>query len=72
MSSIYEQLRDAGVPLDSHESDLYALVTPTSQKIVHAYEHFKNVRVFVSELDGQAWYDIPFAFDPWWVARSLA
>jgi hypothetical protein len=67
--SIYERLRAASIPLDSHESDLYAKVTPESSAIVRAYEHRQNVRVFVSQIDGRPWFDIPFAYQPFWDAR---
>jgi hypothetical protein len=61
---IYEQLKVAGVPLDNHESDLYALVTPESTKIVEASG--KSVTTFTSQVDKKVWYDIPFAYTPWW------
>ncbi len=64
-TTIYQQLRAAGVQLDSHESDLYARVTPASDRIVAGYEHRDNVRRFFGD-DGAVWYDIPFAFDPFW------
>jgi len=62
--TIYEQLKAAGVPLDSHESDLYALVTPESRAIVEASTHSRST--FVSQIDKRRWYDLPFAFDPFW------
>jgi len=68
--TIYERLLEAGIPLDSHESDLYALVTPESTRIVAGYEHAKNVRTFRSEVDGRQWFDIPFAYLPWWQRRT--
>ena len=64
--TIYEKLKKAGVKLDNHESDLYARITPESEKIVNAYEHTANVTRFVSQIDKDQWFDIPFAFDPWW------
>lgn len=64
--SIYDQLRAAGVPLDNHESDLYAKVTGESMRIVSEYQHRANVRTFRNQTDGAQWYDIPFAYDPFW------
>lgn len=64
MTSIYEQLMLAGVDLDHHESDLYAEVTPESRRIVEAYQYRSNVTTYYT--NGEQWYDIPFAFDPWW------
>lgn len=67
--SIYQRLKSAGVPLDNHESDLYAKVTSASRPIVEermrSGDH-SRVTVFVSQIDGALWYDIPFAFDPFW------
>jgi hypothetical protein len=69
--SVYKLLKAAGVPLDHHESDLYAKVTPESRAIVADYEHRANVKTFRSETDkGEFWYDIPFAYEPWWEART--
>lgn len=69
---IYKQLKEAGVPLDNHESDLYAKVTPESKRIVDEAkeEGLSSVTVFKSDTDGALWYDIPFAYEPWWEARK--
>lgn len=66
---IYQELLEAKVPLDSHESDLYAKVTPESAAIIKKYKFHTNVSTFVSNVDGLFWYDIPFAYTPWWEAR---
>ena len=41
--NLYGRLKAAGVPLDSHESDLYAKVTPESWRLVN--EAFKRGEV---------------------------
>lgn len=68
--AIYDDLKSAGVPLDNHESDLYALVTPESTRIVQAHTQAHGGRgmitTFVSSIDGKRWYDIPFAYLPFW------
>ena len=66
--TIYEQLKAAGVPLDHHESDLYARVEPKSRAIVAA--NYPSAKMFRSQIDGELWYDIPFAYDPWWIERG--
>jgi hypothetical protein len=66
--SIYQDLKAAGVQLDHHESDLYAKVTPESQAIVDGYRFKCNVTRFTSQIDGLRWYDIPFAYEPFWDA----
>jgi hypothetical protein len=73
-TSVYQRLKAAGVPLDNHESDLYAKVTPESKAIIEEYDREPHltwpVSTFISQVDGARWYDIPFAYEPWWEARS--
>ena len=69
--SIYEQMKAAGVETSNHESDLYAKVTPESKKIVKEYEHRGTVSTFTNRQGGGLWYDIPFAFDPYWHKRGM-
>lgn len=66
--SLYAALKAAGVPLDSHESDLYAKVTPESSAIVNRYRKEKHISVstFKHQVTGDMWYDLPFQFDPFW------
>lgn len=64
--SIYAQMLAAGVRIDNHETDLYALVTPESRAIVDQYEFKANVRTFINQIDGRVWFDIPFAYLPAW------
>lgn len=66
---IYRELLSAGVPIDHHESDLYAKVTDQSAAIVARYPSRDNVRTFRHAVTGEAWYDIPFAYEPYWEAR---
>lgn len=72
-SSIYQAMIDAGVPISHHESDLYAEVNPASREIVRRYEHRHNVRMFTDKETGHVWYDIPFAYQPFWdnVSKSI-
>jgi hypothetical protein len=66
IDDIYEQMVKSGVELDHHESDLYVKKTPESEKIVKGYKFRSNVKVFKNNIDGTMWYDIPFAYTPWW------
>ncbi|HMG11726.1 MAG TPA: hypothetical protein VK571_00990 [Gemmatimonadaceae bacterium] len=73
-TDLYAQLLAADVPIDHHESDLYVKVTDVSRPIVRTYEFYSsNVTVFTSRIDGAQWYDIPFAYWPFWerVARVV-
>ncbi len=67
--NIYEQLESLGVPLESNESDLYALVTPVSICVMRAYELRAEVRTFTSSADGRLWFVIPAGFRPFWDER---
>lgn len=68
--NIYQEMVKAGVEITNHESDLYAKVTPESEAIVKAYEFKSNVRRFINNIDGLSWFDIPFAFSPYWIKRQ--
>lgn len=62
--SLYTDLVKADVPIQSHEGNLHCPVTPQSVDILA--RHSYAARTFVHHRDGQRWYDIPGAFDPWW------
>ena len=66
--SIYTQLKKAmdANEIGHHESDLYVKVTEKSTFILASYEFKENVTKFRSLLDGSLWYDIPFAYDPFY------
>ena len=69
--SIYTELKDAGVPIESHFSDLYVKVTNESQEIVGVHRGpGVAIAVFHSPLDNELWFEIPFAFDPYWEGKS--
>lgn len=67
--SIYTQLKAIGVPMGSHESDLYVKDTPEGREIVATHEFFKSITRFRDQIDNEIWFCIPFAYDPWWEAR---
>lgn len=66
---IYEQMKAAGVQIDHHESDLYVPVNDISREILKTYEFRSNVTCFTCNIDKKRWYDIPFAYTPWWEKR---
>ncbi len=66
--SLYSELLAAGVPMDHHESDLYVKLTTVSAGIIRAYEIGKHAHPFVSQQDGSVWYEVPFAYLPFWEA----
>jgi len=70
--SIYQRLKEAGIPISNHCSDLYCKVTRESTRILSQYEYNSMVRPFRNNNDGAIWYDIPFAFDPYWQQRGVS
>ena len=71
VACLYEELRAAGVPIDSHESDLYFPATERALTILARHDiHRHNARPFVCITDGgRAWMEVPFAYAPWWEAQ---
>ena len=66
-TSLYGDLRAAGVPIDHHESDLYFADSPNSRLILARW--LVQVRLatrFENQQDGSTWWDVPFAYLPWW------
>lgn len=73
MESIYTVLKQVGAEMDNHESDLYVKITPQTTEIVNAYYHRGDVRTvstFRSNLDSEMWFEIPFAFLPFWERKQ--
>ena len=66
---IYKEILALGVPIDSHESDLYVKDTPEVRELLNEYQYQSNVTEFTNEIDGAHWLDIPFAYEPWWRRR---
>lgn len=62
--SLYQILVAIGAEIDSHASDLYVKSTPEVLALVQLSE--KNYSTFKSNIDGETWIDIPFAYDPFW------
>jgi hypothetical protein len=68
--TLYNELKEAGIPLSSHESDLYFKSTPESLAILEKYPlQRRNSTRFKNNLNGEIWMDVPFSYDPWWAAR---
>lgn len=72
--TLYEALHAAGVPLDSHESDLYVKDTPEARAILVAHGKCPGAwgcEAFTSNIEPRdCWFDVPFAFDPYWQQRQ--
>lgn len=75
--SLYQRLLEANCELDSHYSDLYVKATPEARAIIDEYRKEKGLTngwglggPFVSQIDGQTWIDLPFFYEPYWIAHS--
>ena len=68
MSSLYEDIKAAGIEIDHHESDLYFPVTLESREILR--KSGRAHTMFRSAIDGSLWFDCPFAYDPWWIEQT--
>jgi len=71
--TLYEEITTAGIPVGCHESDLYFPVTAQSREILSRHPLQKNnATTFRNEAPpnvGEIWYDVPFAYDPFWEVR---
>lgn len=70
MNTVYENLMDVmnENEIGNHYSDLYVLKNDKSIPIVEAYrkEFPVSVSTFKSQIDNRIWYDISFAYLPYW------
>lgn len=68
--NIYEDMKAAGVQIDNHESDLYVPVTDVTRAIVARYSDTHSITSFRHATTGAHWYDIPFAYAPFWANKA--
>ncbi len=68
---IYKELVEAKCKIDNWCSDLYTPVTTESTVIIERYEFKSIVTTFKCLEDGRYWFDIPFAFYPYYSPASI-
>ncbi len=66
---LYDQIIARNLEHDHHESDLYLKATGASRQLIACYQHYRNVRTFRHQVTGELWYDVPFAYAPFWRAK---
>ena len=71
MKSLYKQLKAAGLKMGNHESDLHVEATAESLRIIARCEFDTTTKKFTNQLDGRTWYEVPFAYEPWWEGRDI-
>lgn len=67
---LYNAIKQAGIEHDSHESDLYIPVSRETRSILETYPHRANIQTFRSQIDGKLWFDVPFAYLPFWTRKQ--
>lgn len=67
MLDIYAECLAAGIQVANHCSDLYIPVNRTTFAMVERYVKSGGARpvVFANQVEGGIWYDIPFAYTPY-------
>ena len=70
MSTLYQDMIDASIRTENHESDLYVPDTEDAREILGRYPTSRaNATRFTSQIDGKQWIDIPFMYTPYWDAK---
>ena len=67
ISNLYDKALEQGIEIDYHESDLYLKggdITRTLLRVAHV-----QATPFISNIDESLWYEIPFAYAPFWRAK---
>jgi hypothetical protein len=67
--SLYEKLKEAGIKLDSHESDLYFEMSGRAMRIATQFSVEMKAATVFTGTDGKLWVDVPFAYQPWWEGK---
>lgn len=63
---LWEYVKTSGIEWSCHASDLYIPVNDDTRKLICRYDFKCNVTSFFSHTDKKRWYDIPFAYHPFW------
>jgi hypothetical protein len=69
-TDFYGNVIELGIEHDHHESDLYVPVNAQTKTMMNDYEYAMLVTTFKDQVTGNLWYDIPFAYTPWWEERA--
>ena len=68
--SIYTELKAAGCQLEHHESDLYVRNTPEARRVLQGAS--SDPELFKDGIDGERWFLLSFAYDPFWEGDTRA
>jgi hypothetical protein len=72
-NDLYAMLKNAGLQIDNHASDLYVRPVADALPIIMEFERQNKIMVtkeyFTSSIDGERWIDLRFMYTPWWELR---
>lgn len=70
--TLFQALQEAGIKIEHHESDLYFPVSEKSTEILNQFPLQEKNKTFFFNVndDCKKWYDIPFAYDPYWESKE--
>jgi hypothetical protein len=68
-TTLYAECVKRNIPCHNHESDLYIPVTQETLDLVNHFGH--RPETFTNQVEGGVWFDVPFAYSPWWEARGI-
>ena len=73
-SDLYDEIVKVAKPeeMDHWYSDLYVKAIPAVTAILERYEYAHQVWSFRDQIERKLWYDIPFAYKPYWEAQTHA
>ena len=69
IENIYKAVKEKGIGYSSYHSDLYIPRNEETTKLVNDYKFKNNVTTFTNQVEGGIWYDIPFAYSPYWDSK---
>ncbi len=74
LDTLYSAIVAAGIPHDSHASDLYIPATPAAREILARFPiNAKTATSFINQAPphvGETWLDVPFAYLPFWQGKQ--
>ena len=70
-ADLYDEIVKVVQPdqIGSWTSDLQCKVMKDTTAVIDRYKYKHLVTTFRSAIDGTLWYEIPFAYTPWWEGR---
>ena len=66
--SLYTDLIEAGQPVSNRHSDLYCPVNEVTRSLLKKHG-VTMASTFINQVEGGAWFDVPFMFDPYWEGK---